>query len=416
MSIQGTFNTAVQGMNTQAQSLNIISTNITNVTTTGYKTENTHFETILNHILPNNQSFLTVRDVDSREVDKQGAIATTGRTFDLALNGRGLMVTNTAVDGTGVWKYTRDGALFGKATDLSTKTNGVPDQGTLLTTASGDYVFGWASNVDGTFTQTNDLKSLKPITFASDAVFPFKPTSTINLQANVSAGGNTRQAVTLGYTDTTGKSQTLTLGLTRTQGANWALDATSSSGASVTLSQPSVMFSTDGKIASPTGGLLAATINVAGAPQAMTVDISKVTSFADTGNITVQSTDQDGYLSGTLQNTYFTSDGVLVGSFSNQEVKSLFKLPVATFGSDNNLQAIPGNSYVQTDTSGTLKLQGLGTSPTGTQFVAGALEQSTVDLSDQFSKMIITQRAYASSAQVLKVADQMTQAVRDLKR
>ena len=49
-------------------------------------------------------------------------------------------------------------------------------------------------------------------------------------------------------------------------------------------------------------------------------------------------------------------------------------------------------------------------------FVSGALERSTVDLADQFSRMIITQRAYSSNAQVLRTADEMTMAARDLKR
>ena len=52
----------------------------------------------------------------------------------------------------------------------------------------------------------------------------------------------------------------------------------------------------------------------------------------------------------------------------------------------------------------------------GTAFVSGALERSTVDLADQFSRMIITQRAYSSNATVLRTADEMTQAARDLKR
>jgi flagellar hook protein FlgE len=51
-----------------------------------------------------------------------------------------------------------------------------------------------------------------------------------------------------------------------------------------------------------------------------------------------------------------------------------------------------------------------------TQLIVGALESSNVDLADQFSKMIITQRAYTSSATVLRTADEMTMAARDLKR
>lgn len=113
MSLQGTFNTAVQGMHTEAHAMSVISTNIANVATTGYKTERTSFQTILNHIRPNGSKFLAVRPVDSRNVSAQGQIATTQGTYDLALNGRGFMITNTLADGTGIWQYTRDGAMQG---------------------------------------------------------------------------------------------------------------------------------------------------------------------------------------------------------------------------------------------------------------------------------------------------------------
>ena len=107
---------------------------------------------------------------------------------------------------------------------------------------------------------------------------------------------------------------------------------------------------------------------------------------------------------------------MLVGSYTNGEVKNLYKLSVATFNAENKLEAKSGNTFVQTNEAGAMQLNGLGT-PTGTtHFVTGALEQSNVDLADQFSKMIVTQRAYSSAAKVLTTADEMTQAARDLKR
>ena len=144
-----------------------------------------------------------------------------------------------------------------------------------------------------------------------------------------------------------------------------------------------------------------------------------MTDFSDQGSITVQNVNQDGYIAGNLNSTYFNSEGVLLGSYSNGELKPLYKLAVANFTAEDNREAMPGNYFTQTADSGDLLIRGLGTAGTstgGTAFVSGALERSTVDLSDQFSKMIITQRAYSSSAQVLRTADEMTQAVRDLKR
>jgi flagellar hook protein FlgE len=120
-------------------------------------------------------------------------------------------------------------------------------------------------------------------------------------------------------------------------------------------------------------------------------------------------------MAGRLQNTYFTNDGVLVGSYSNGKTQNLYKLAIATFSAENSLEARPGNLFFQTSDAGELRLAG----PSmfgSTNLVVGALESSNVDLTDQFAKMIVTQRAYSSAATVLRTADEMTQAVRDLKR
>ena len=67
------------------------------------------------------------------------------------------------------------------------------------------------------------------------------------------------------------------------------------------------------------------------------------------------------------------------------------------------------------DTSGGMLLQGLGEGGTGS-LVPGAVEGSTVDLGEQFSRMIQTQQAYNSSATAFKTMDEMLQISRDLKR
>ena len=112
MSLQGTFNTSVQALNAQAQNLSNISTNIANVNTTGYKLQGSHFSTLLNHVTSLNKSFFSVDTTDFREVDKQGIITGTSRSFDVAINGRGFFVTNKNTEGNTGFQYTRDGAFF----------------------------------------------------------------------------------------------------------------------------------------------------------------------------------------------------------------------------------------------------------------------------------------------------------------
>ena len=438
MTLQGSFNTGVQAMIAQTQSLNNISTNIANVSTNGYKTQVTSFQTLLNEVSGANQSnFFAVKTTDSRLVDTQGTVATTGRTLDLALNGRGFMVTNPQLDGTGQWGYTRDGSLSGKTVTIpgsDLNGDGTDDmQNTYLTTADGSYVYGWPADASGNFSTSNSLATLQPVMYSSTigspgetpinlipGSIPANPTTTIGLQANLSAASGGRQPVGLPFVDQDGATRTLTVGFTPDLSTNtWQLDMASvdPSNASVPVAfdPPTINFGPDGKILSPSDGLVNVEISDSTGPQTITLDLSKVSQFSDGNKLTVENITQDGYIAGSLNTTYFNGNGVLIGSYTNGQVKNLFKLPVATFPADNNLEAKPGNIFVETADSGVPVLSALG-SPNGTtQFVPGALETSNVDLADQFSKMIVTQRAYSSAAKVIRTVDEMTQAVRDLK-
>ena len=82
----------------------------------------------------------------------------------------------------------------------------------------------------------------------------------------------------------------------------------------------------------------------------------------------------------------------------------------------DSLEAVQGNFFKADPQAGQLELRSLGSVSGIAQIVVGALEQSNVNLADQFTKMIVTQRAYSSSATVLRTADEMTQQARDLKR
>ena len=165
-----------------------ISTNIANVATTGHKLQNTHFQTLLNHVTLGHgngpQSFFSVQTRDTRQVDKQGFLQTTNRTLDLAINGRGFMVTNTATDGSGIWQYTRDGALEGESTRPATDSykDGKLDQATLLTKVSGAYLYGWQADANGNFIEDDDLTKLVPISINSNEIFQRGPRKLLNFR------------------------------------------------------------------------------------------------------------------------------------------------------------------------------------------------------------------------------------------
>ncbi|MHB1207249.1 MAG: flagellar hook-basal body complex protein, partial [Rhodospirillaceae bacterium] len=316
--------------------------------------------------------------------------------------------------------YTRDGSFFGKAVPLSTSTNGVQDQGTLLTTADGSYVMGWAADAQGNISETNDLKSLTPILYSNNSVFAAKATTSIQLQANVAAAVPGRQHVGLPFVDAGGNTRTLDVGFNSAGASAWTLDmssvGTDNQPVGVTFTPPDVSFDTKGAVISPTDGKISVTINDASGPQTLTLDMSKVSQLGGDSGITVQNVNGDGYIEGRLKNTYFDKFGTLIGSYTNGQVRNIARLPVANFNANDNLNALPGNIFTQSAESGVLTLNAVGTPQGSTEFVTGALETSNVDLADQFSKMIVTQRAYSSAAKVVQTADEMVQAVRDLKR
>lgn len=472
LGIQGIFNTAVQGMNSQSHQMSTISTNISNVNTTGYKAQVTHFQTLLNHVDPLKRSFFAVDTVDTRQVDKQGALLSTNRTFDVALNGRGFFVTSQSpfsVFGTSSYdqfSYTRDGAFFGEARNMlpdangnvpDTDGNGVPDEETLLVTANGSYVYGWALDESGNpLPDRPGAPSLRPISIYNNSVVPARMTSNIDLQANLSASLDGRKHVGLPFVDRNGVSRTLDVGFTPVgegeftvpadsgradagqtiRTFNWTLDmhsiAADLSNVDVEFTnapddgEPVVLqFDGNGNLLGPWNKQVSVTIldqfaNPNGGDplnQTLTLDLRDVTQLADAGQLTVQNIEQDGYLEGTLDKTYFNNTGTLIGSYSNGQTRELYKLAVARFPAENNLEARPGNMFQQTAQSGAVTLTQLeGGYGSRTELIVGALESSNVDLADQFSKMIITQRAYSSSATVLRTADEMTMAARDLKR
>lgn len=129
-----------------------------------------------------------------------------------------------------------------------------------------------------------------------------------------------------------------------------------------------------------------------------------VTQFSSPYNVAY--VNQNGAELGQRTGISIDEDGYIIASFSNGEFRKLYKLPVVTFSNPNGLQARSGNVYAQTTDSGQYNLREARTSGAGS-IQGGSLEQSNVDLSDQFTKMIVTQRAYSAGTKVISTADSM---------
>lgn len=147
-------------------------------------------------------------------------------------------------------------------------------------------------------------------------------------------------------------------------------------------------------------------------PQTINFDISGFTQFS--GDYNVISSTQNGAELGLRTGVSIDKDGFVIAQFSNGQSSKIFKLPIATFANANGLNELTGNVFRESDSSGSYNLREAGTGSAGS-VASGSLEASNVDLAEEFSKMIVTQRAYSANTKVISTADQMTQELLQLR-
>ena len=124
---------------------------------------------------------------------------------------------------------------------------------------------------------------------------------------------------------------------------------------------------------------------------------------------------QDGFASGYLKGIAIDPDGVLTGSYSNGRIQSLFQIGIALFPSQWGLEKMGYNLYNQTRLSGEATINPAGTGGTGT-ISPNSLEQSNVDLADEFVDMIVQQRGFQANSKVITTTDTLMSEVINLKR
>lgn len=109
---------------------------------------------------------------------------------------------------------------------------------------------------------------------------------------------------------------------------------------------------------------------------------------------------------GALSGVDIDKEGRLIGSYANGEQRTLFFVPVALFANADGLETSGETTFLANRSSGAARLASPGTGRAG-QLENQALEISTVDIGREFSTLIETQRAYATNARIISVADEM---------
>ena len=140
--------------------------------------------------------------------------------------------------------------------------------------------------------------------------------------------------------------------------------------------------------------------------QDIDIQVDAFSQFA--GDFNVAFTDQNGAELGLRTGVEINREGIVSARFSNGQSTDLYQIPLSTFSAQNELTEVSGNAYTETGDSGSFNLRIAGQGGAGL-IEGAALEGSNVDLAEEFSQLIITQRAYSAGTRLISTADEITE-------
>ncbi|KRG75189.1 flagellar hook protein FlgE, partial [Stenotrophomonas chelatiphaga] len=140
----------------------------------------------------------------------------------------------------------------------------------------------------------------------------------------------------------------------------------------------------------------------------LTLDVAGSTQYGE--KFALRNFQQDGYASGKLNEISVSEQGVVFARYSNGDDKALGQVALTNFNNAQGLQSTGDNMWVETFASGSPRTSAPDSSDLG-KIQAGALESSTVDLTEQLVNMIVAQRNFQANSQMLSTQDQVTQTI-----
>ncbi|MBP7902069.1 MAG: flagellar hook protein FlgE [Spirochaetes bacterium] len=448
----------VSGLKNHQTRMDVIGNNISNVNTYGFKTSRVTFQDMLSQTLsgaakpeenvggvnPKQVGLgMTVASID--RIFTQGSIQTTGNQTDLAISGDGFfMVSNgdkNMFTRAGTFSLDRDGNLVNPANGLKVQgwMSERNEEGEMILNSKGtpqDVVVPIYSKVEAKETSVVkykcNLDSKKPI-------LPENATPKMTASAAITTN--------IDVYDNLGNPHRMTMNLWHTGVNEWTASASmSDANGPVTLDIPGMeganqenssskmilRFSPDGRLiaANDEGtadginqGNIFANLNyrIDGDPNVRNIrlDLGKsglvegITQFSSPS--TTKAVEQDGYSMGYMEGFNIDNSGVITGVYSNGVKQAIGQVAMAVFTNPGGLTAVGENLFEVSNNSGLANIGEANQAGRG-KIVAGALEMSNVDLSDQFTDMIITQRGFQANSRTITTSDQMLQELINLKR
>ena len=456
----------VSGMQNHQTKMDVVGNNIANVNTNGFKKGRADFQDMISQQLSGAAAPTTeVGGVNPKEVGlgvqtaaihtifTQGNLQSTGVSTDVAIQGNGFFVLQNGEK----TYFTRNGAFS------------LDKDGTLVNPANGYRVQGWmARELNGEMI-VQTAASPTDLTIPVGSKDPAKATLNVNYACNLNK--NTPEIPPEGATpadiakgtwateqkiyDSFGNEHILSIAFTRVVGdpnswrATVQIDPENAEftqtrvGLQTTDGQTNefiVNFDNMGTLRSVTDSAVAdsnetgeiilqasfavpdANPDEDGNPyrQTFNINLGEIGSMRNTvtqsaSQSSTKAFSQDGYTLGYLDNFKIDSSGIITGVYSNGTNRTIGKIALASFTNQGGLEKAGDNTYVESNNSGQANIGESGIAGKGS-LLAGALEMSNVDLTDQFSEMIVTQRGFQSNAATIRTADTLLETVISLKR
>jgi flagellar hook protein FlgE len=446
MSITGAMQTAISGMNGQSAAIGFISDNVANAITVGYKKVESRFQTLVTQssAQANTHSSGGVLNQPFFANNTPGPITQVSSTTSIAISGNGFIPVSKQV---GVDPST--GLPTFEATNFYTRVGDFNQNAEgFLINSSGYYLQGWSVNpatgeVDTSTTSEVRVSNLLDAPVATNLV-----DYAANLPADVvDANGNlpaTLPASSIPIFDALGNARTLNLTWTRIGAGEWTLQVNSPDSTPANFGPATVNFGgalADGTTAPAgtlssmeTGGGLDASLNSAtganaafnfsldfgNGAQQISLDLGSygnnigTTQYAG-DKLTLNGFEQNGVPQGNFKSLAIDEQGYVSVTFDNGNVKTFYQIPIARFNDPTELDRVNGNAFVATPRSGSPILAEAGSSGVG-DFVSSAVEGSNVDIAEEFSKLIVAQRAYSANARIITTTDELLQETINIRR
>jgi len=442
MTLFGSLFTSVTGLSAQSRAMGMISDNVANVNTTAYKLAEARFTNLV--VQQAGSRAYSPGGVSARPfhtIGNQGLIQSSSSPIHVAIVGRGFFVVNSTADATGQ-------RLFARAGDFATDSLG------NLRTPSGFYVQGWRLDQNGAPVDVNQLETVNVNIVNGMALASTRVAIGANLDAdqtaftgayvagdmaaNLAGGGGVAPHFSrvVQIYDSLGRAHELTFAFLKDPVANvWNAEVVADPADVDTTVHPNgliasgqITFNGDGTLA--TNGLTPVVAGAQGAvitwlaaggadPSDLVIDLGEpgttdgLAQFASPTRVAFVS--QNGSGVGTLNSLAVDEDGFVVASFTNGQQRRLYRLALATFPNPAGLDPRTGNVYAASIESGEYVLLAPGEGGAG-RLAPSSIEASNVDIADEFTKMIVTQRAYSANARVISTTDEMLDELIRLRR